>query len=134
MNHFSMVIPKANFSKTSKRAAFFELFGDQNPAVNPWPAAPLGEHLEAIEAGVNFNPVGENDPASDWRVLKVSAVSWSDFLAEESKPISPAESFSEKLIVQRGDLIMSRANTVELPICAFTFFSDTSPFHPFTTA
>ena len=95
-------------------AAFLELFADQNPAVNPWPAVPLGEHLEAIEGGVNFNPVGENDPASDWRVLKVSAVSWSDFLAEESKPISPTESFSEKLVVQRGDLIMSRANTVEL--------------------
>lgn len=96
-------------------AAFLELFRGQNSAVDPWPAAtPLGEHLEAIEGGVNFNPVGENDPASDWRVLKVSAVSWSDFLAEESKPISPAESFSEKVIVQRGDLIMSRANTVEL--------------------
>ncbi len=95
-------------------AAFLEFFCDQDPNVNPWPAAPLGEHLEAIEGGVNFNPVGENDPASDWRVLKVSAVSWSDFQAEESKPISPAECFSEKLIVQRGDLIMSRANTVEL--------------------
>ena len=95
-------------------AAFLELFGGQDPALSPWPAAPLGEHLEAIEGGVNFNPVGENDPASDWRVLKVSAVSWSDFLAEESKPISPSESFSEKLIVQHGDLIMSRANTVEL--------------------
>lgn len=95
-------------------AAFLELFGDQNPAVNQWLAVPLGEHLEALEGGVNFNPVGENDPASDWRVLKVSAVSWSNFLAEESKPISPAESFGEKLIVQLGDLIMSRANTVEL--------------------
>jgi type I restriction enzyme S subunit len=95
-------------------AAFLELFGDQNPAASSWPTAPLGDHIEAIEGGVNFNPVGENDPASDWRVLKVSAVSWSDFLAEESKPISPTESFSEKLIVQRGDLIMSRANTVEL--------------------
>lgn len=95
-------------------AAFLEIFGDQYSAGTQWPSAPLGEHLDAIEGGVNFNPVGENDVASDWRVLKVSAVSWSDFLAEESKPISPFESFSEKLIVQRGDLIMSRANTVEL--------------------
>ena len=95
-------------------AAFLELFGDQNLIVNQWPAVRLGEHLEAIEGGVNFNPVGENEPASDWRVLKVSAVSWSDFLAEESKPISPTETFNDELIVRRGDLIMSRANTVEL--------------------
>jgi len=101
-------------TNTFLSAAFLELFGDQNTASNPFPSAPIGEHLEAIEGGVNFNPVGENDPASDWRVLKVSAVSWSNFLPEESKPISPVERFSEKLIVKRGDLIMSRANTVEL--------------------
>jgi len=95
-------------------AVFLKLFYPQDPDSIPWPMATVGEHLEAIEGGINFNPVGENDLASDWRVLKVSAVSWSDFLPSESKPISPAETFSEKLIVRAGDLIMSRANTSEL--------------------
>jgi type I restriction enzyme S subunit len=47
-------------------------------------------------------------------VLKVSAVSTGEFLARESKPISPDTTFDDSLIVRRGDLIMSRANTVAL--------------------
>lgn len=95
-------------------AAFLELFGSMKPGENLWSVAPLGDHLDALDGGINFNPVSENEPASDWRVLKVSAVSWGEFLAEESKPISPLEQFGEKLIVKNRDLIMSRANTVEL--------------------
>jgi type I restriction enzyme S subunit len=101
-------------SDTFLPAAFLQLFGDLKSCDGRWAIAPLGEHLESIEGGVNFKPVGENEPASDWRVLKVSAVSWGEFLSEESKPISPSEQFDEKLIVRVGDLIMSRANTVEL--------------------
>lgn len=95
-------------------AAFIQLFDSRSHTGDAWPAALLGEHLEAIEGGINFNPVGERHPASDWRVLKVSAVSWTEFLPEESKPISPTERFTKKLVVQSGDLIMSRANTVQL--------------------
>jgi type I restriction enzyme S subunit len=95
-------------------AAFLELFGD--PVANPkcWPIVSIDEVVERFESGINFNPVSDNAPASDWRVLKVSAVSTGDFLPEESKPISPDETFNDSLVVRRGDLIMSRANTVEL--------------------
>jgi type I restriction enzyme, S subunit len=95
-------------------AVFLEMFGDLKSSESRWPVQSLGDSVEAFEGGINFNPVGDNDPASDWRVLKVSAVSWREFLADESKPISPTEQFDEKLIVKLGDLIMSRANTIEL--------------------
>jgi type I restriction enzyme, S subunit len=93
---------------------FLEMFGDFKSSESRWPIQSLGDSVEAFEGGINFNPVGDNDPASDWRVLKVSAVSWREFLADESKPISPTEQFGEKLIVKAGNLIMSRANTIEL--------------------
>jgi type I restriction enzyme S subunit len=95
-------------------AAFLSLFGDLKVDLCPWPFVPLGDHLSAIEGGVNFTPVGENEAASEWRVLKVSAVSSGEFRPEESKPISPTETFAKNLVCELGDLIMSRANTLEL--------------------
>lgn len=101
-------------SDTFLPAAFLEMFGEPAAGHEHWPIEELGEHLDAIEGGVNFQPVSENEPASEWRVLKVSAVSWGDFKPEESKAISPAVQFAEHLIVKHGDVIMSRANTAEL--------------------
>jgi type I restriction enzyme S subunit len=101
-------------SDTFLPAAFLQMFGD--PVQNPqgWPVVCVEEMVERFEGGINFSPVSDNASASDWRVLKVSAVSTGDFLPSESKPISPHETFNDSLIVRRGDLIMSRANTVEL--------------------
>ena len=96
------------------RSVFLEMFGD--PVTNPmnWDVEPLGNSLDRIESGVNFKPISENEPASEWRVLKISAVSFETFNPFASKPISPKTTFNESLIVQKGDLLMSRANTTEL--------------------
>lgn len=95
-------------------AAFRRMFGD--PVTNPkrWKIVSVDEVIERFEGGINFNPVSDNAPASEWRVLKVSAVTSGEFLPAESKPITPNAKFDGLLIVRRGDLIMSRANTVEL--------------------
>jgi len=79
-----------------------------------FPVEPLGNLIEGFEGGVNFPPVPEGEPASEWRVLKISAVTWGEFNPYESKPISPNVTFDDSLIVRQGDLIMSRANTTEL--------------------
>jgi type I restriction enzyme S subunit len=79
-----------------------------------FPVEPLGNLIEGFEGGVNFPPVPEGEPASEWRVLKISAVTWGEFNPPESKPISPNVTFDDSLIVRQGDLIMSRANTTEL--------------------
>jgi type I restriction enzyme S subunit len=93
---------------------FVEMFGD--PVENPkgWKTKKLGDLISKFEGGVNFPPISEGEKASDWRVLKISAVTWGEFNPYESKPIHPDVKFNNTLIVKKGDLIMSRANTSEL--------------------
>jgi len=96
------------------QSAFLEMFGD--PMTNPcgWATVELGDLVQAFEGGVNFNPVPENSPSSPWRVLKISSVTSGEFKPGESKAIAPDTTFNELLIVRKGDLLMSRANTTEL--------------------
>jgi type I restriction enzyme S subunit len=103
-----------NLSDTFLPAVFLQMFGD--PVTNPmgWPVKKLGDLVDGFEGGVNFPPVSDGDAASDWRVLKVSAVTWGSFDASQSKPIQPDVQFDDSLIVKQGDLIFSRANTTEL--------------------
>jgi type I restriction enzyme, S subunit len=99
---------------TFLQSVFLKMFGD--PATNSkgWDFESFEEFLEGIDAGVNFKPVAENDAASPWRVLKISAVTSGEFNARESKSISADVAPSNKLIVRKGDFLMSRANTAEL--------------------
>jgi type I restriction enzyme, S subunit len=94
--------------------AYLALFGDPKSNPHKWPMTTLGEQVKAFTGGVNFNPVSENQPASSWRVLKISAVTWGEFRSKDSKPIGPYETFRDSLIISEGDLLMSRANTTEL--------------------
>ena len=101
-------------SDTYLQSVFLEMFGDARTNPNNFPTEPLGDSLEKFESGVNFNPVSEREPASQWRVLKVSAVTSGVFEPYESKPIKPDVTFNDTLVVKKGDLLMSRANTREL--------------------
>jgi type I restriction enzyme S subunit len=101
-------------SDTFLQSVFLEMFGDLATNSKGWDIEPFEDSLEDIEAGVNFKPIADNEPASPWRVLKVSAVTSGEFNPYESKPISPDIVPSKKLIVRNGDFLMSRANTVEL--------------------
>ncbi|MEJ6487981.1 restriction endonuclease subunit S [Nostoc punctiforme UO1] len=101
-------------SDTFLQSVFLEIFGDFRKNPYNFPIQFLGDSLDKFESGINFNPVSENDPASQWRVLKVSAVTSGVFNASESKPIKPDVTFHDSLIVKKGDMLMSRANTKEL--------------------
>jgi len=93
---------------------FLEMFGDIFTNPYNWEITELGNVISGFEAGVNYPPVTENEKSSEWRVLKVSAVTWGDFNSFESKPISPETKFEQSIIVRKGDLLFSRANTTEL--------------------
>ncbi len=67
-----------------------------------FPIEYLGELIEKFEAGVNYPPISEKEPASPWRVLKISAVTWGEFNPRESKPIKPDIVFDDSLIVKKG--------------------------------
>jgi len=96
------------------QSVFLETFG--NPVTNPcrWETVELADLVQAFEGGINFNPVSESGPSSTWRVLKVSSVTSGEFKPHESKAIAHNTNFDRSLIVRKGDLIISRANTTEL--------------------
>ena len=75
---------------------------------------PLSSYVENIENGKSPATEGRVATSDEWAVLKVGAVSFGVFdeLANKALPISYVVPAS--LVVQPGDFIMSRANTVEL--------------------
>jgi type I restriction enzyme, S subunit len=94
------------------QSVFLEMFGDI--AHSRWEKYELGELIEGFEAGVNYLPGKEGESTSEWRVLKISAVTWGDFDPTESKTMRDYEEIDETHIVRQGDLLISRANTTEL--------------------
>ena len=79
-----------------------------------WCWARLGSALLDITAG--WSPSAQNRPRSgtEWGVLKVSACSWGRFLSDENKALAPGTEPRTGLEVASGDLLISRANTLEL--------------------
>lgn len=79
-----------------------------------WCWASLDELLLTIESG--RSPKAEGRPARHGEpgVLKVSAVSWEEFDSSENKALLPGEQIGDTPTVAAGDLLISRANTVQL--------------------
>lgn len=92
-------------------ALFVDMFGD--PATNPkgLPLVKLGALIDRIETGKN---VTAGSGTSDYRILKVSAVTSGFYKESESKPAPDDHTIIKNHIVQQGDFLFSRANTVEL--------------------
>jgi type I restriction enzyme S subunit len=81
---------------------------------NDWPVRRLGDGLAAIESGTSVRSLERPATGDEWGVLKVSAVSWGRFRPEENKAVPPKYRPQPGEEVQRGDLLISRCNTVEL--------------------
>jgi type I restriction enzyme S subunit len=75
--------------------------------------ATLGDVLLDIQAGKSFQTAEVLARPKELGVLKVSAITWSEFQADEAKALvgeyKPAESHK----IREGDLLISRANTKE---------------------
>jgi type I restriction enzyme, S subunit len=67
-------------------------------------------------SGAGWSPSCETRPRTgdEWGVLKVSAVSWSQFRPEENKALPAHLEQRPELEVCSGDFLISRANTAEL--------------------
>lgn len=74
----------------------------------------LGDVLLGIEAGKSFQTAEVPARPEELGVLKVSAVTWSDFRADEAKALKGEYQPDESHKIRRGDLLISRANTKEL--------------------
>lgn len=80
-----------------------------------WEWASLGQLVLFSDSG--WSPAclpSTRTDDSQWGVLKVSAVSWGNFRADEHKLLTPGLAPRPQIEVQDGDFLMSRANTSEL--------------------
>jgi len=78
------------------------------------PREPLGNLLTGIEAGKSIKTTELPAQPNELGVLKVSAVTWNEFQPQEAKAVYAGYEPETRHRVQRGDLLISRANTREL--------------------
>ena len=95
------------------KSQFIEMFGD--PIKNPlgWPTMTLEQATEDIVSGQCLNgDAGQLQPGQK-AVLKVSAVTYGVFDANEYKVLRDIKQIVKGIYPQKGDLLFSRANTRE---------------------
>ena len=79
-----------------------------------WTEICVGDLVSRIEAGKNLRCI-EQPPAKDKKgIVKISAVTWGEFLEDESKTLHKNEDFNKNWQIKPGDFLISRANTIEL--------------------
>lgn len=79
-----------------------------------WRWGVLGEVLHSIDAGKSFNAQQRPAEPEERGVLKISAVTWGEFRYQENKALQPESDPTGVPTVCAGDLLITRANTVEL--------------------
>lgn len=90
---------------------FLDMFGD--PVRNPehWSVGRLRDVVARFEGGKN---VAQSETETEYRILKVSAVTSGTYRPEESKYLPEDFEIPKPYLVRSGDLLISRANTKDL--------------------
>lgn len=101
-------------SKTGKRFAKSVHAEEDIPLPKGWRWVLLEDLLSNSESG--WSPKCEAEPRRgvEWGVLKVSAVTWGAFNANENKRLPTSLEARPECEVKSGDFMLSRANTAEL--------------------
>lgn len=76
------------------------------------PQVPLKTYVESIQSGKSVKEASTDEVCN--RVLKISAVTSGIFQPDESKPLPDDYTPADAHRVQKGDVLVSRANTAEL--------------------
>jgi type I restriction enzyme, S subunit len=76
-----------------------------------WTQVRLGEILLAIEAGRSFTCEPRRATRDEWGIIKVSAMTWGKFDAQENKAVPAGRSIDPRYEIRPGDILVSRANT-----------------------
>lgn len=74
----------------------------------------LGQVLNGFQTGKSFQTAEVLARPDELGVLKVSAVSWTQFQADQAKALKGEYTPAESHRIKQGDLLISRANTREL--------------------
>ena len=95
------------------KSQFIEMFGDPKENTLGWKMVKLKECLQRIDSGKSI--VCESHPRiGDFpAILKLSAVTYGEFIPEENKQLPSKELYIPSLEVKTGDLLFSRKNTLE---------------------
>ena len=97
--------------KTYKQAVLNHWLNNED---GKWKTVKLREVLNKIEAGKSFR-CNEKVPALHEKgIIKISAVTWGDFKEDECKTIINEELYNPQYRIHKGDLLISRANTIQL--------------------
>ena len=93
-------------------AIFLNMFDDPEAALASGSVVRLGDVAD-LQGGRNL-VAGDQDVKSEFRVLKISAVTSGKFRPSESKALPAGYHPPADHLVRQGDLLISRANTSEL--------------------
>ena len=79
-----------------------------------WVWATVGACLSRIQAGKNFKCEERPPHGQEYGVVKVSSVTWGEFNESESKTCLDPSKIDSSLLIEPGDFLFSRANTIQL--------------------
>lgn len=106
----------AKIRQAMKAKQFEPVPADEMPYEVPftWAWVRLGNISLKSDSGWSPQCLPEARTATNWGVLKVSAVSWGVFKPDENKALPPGMTGRPDSEVMAGDFLLSRANTEEL--------------------
>ncbi|OGB21784.1 MAG: hypothetical protein A3I66_15105 [Burkholderiales bacterium RIFCSPLOWO2_02_FULL_57_36] len=79
-----------------------------------WRSIALDKLIQKIEAGLNVKCEERPPRNGEKGLVKISAVTWGRFNQEQSKTLPANAEVNETARISAGDLLISRANTIEL--------------------
>jgi type I restriction enzyme S subunit len=79
-----------------------------------WKAVKLEQLITVIQAGKNFKCPSIPVTYDTVGLVKISAVTWGKFDANETKTVTNPKFIIPELFIKEGDFLFSRANTLEL--------------------
>ncbi|WUA12292.1 restriction endonuclease subunit S [Nocardia sp. NBC_01377] len=73
---------------------------------------PLGQLIKNISAGKSFGSSNSVAAEDQWGIIKVSAMTWGEFMPDQNKAV-PTDLVDPRFEIRQGDLLVSRANTAD---------------------